>query len=198
MILEKSHTGHKRQDLVSGEILPLGLVGSSPFRQQRGLEVWLRWPGGWALAFLLGLERSEFTELPTLGQPWPLCSRQTQKYPENGREAFWLGGSGALYLSVPDGAEPGPCLSPGPNLNRELHSSGGRLVPCRNAGLGGEAEALGMQREFQCALLSAWSWKAAGYFGLHPALALHFTLPSTPNFPFSFKRKKNPLIRGEA
>lgn len=39
MIWEKSHTGHKRQDLVSGEILPLGLVGSSPFRQQRGLEV---------------------------------------------------------------------------------------------------------------------------------------------------------------
>lgn len=87
---------------MSGESLPLDLVGSSPFRQQKDLEVWLRGPEGWALAFPLGLKRREFTELHTPGQPWPLCSRQTQKYPENGREAFWLGGSGALHLSVPE------------------------------------------------------------------------------------------------
>jgi hypothetical protein len=89
-----------------------------------------------------------------------------------------------------DGLEPHPCLSPGPNLDHELHSSGGGLVPCRNVGLGREAEALGTQREFQCALLSAWSWKAAGYFGPRPVLALRSALPSTPNFPLSFGRKK--------
>lgn len=99
----------------------------------------------------------------------------------------WRGG----VLAGRDGSEPHPCLSPGPNLDHELHSSGGGLVPCRNVGLGGEAEALGTQREFQCALLSAWSWKAAGYFGPRPVLALRSALPSTPNFPLSFRRKKN-------
>lgn len=129
-------------------------------------------------------------------QPQPMCSGQTRVF------RVWPGGvlagregcSTALGWSH-DGSEPRPCLSPGPNLDHELHSSGGGLVPCRNVGLGGEAEALGTQREFQCALLSAWSWKAAGYFGPRPALALRSALPSTPALLFLSEEKKNFLIR---
>lgn len=89
-----------------------------------------------------------------------------------------------------EGSEPHPCLSPGPNLDHELHSSWGGLVPCRNVGLGGEAEVLGTQREFQCACLLAWSWKAAGYFGPRPVLALRSALPSTPQLSSFFRKKK--------
>lgn len=56
---------------------------------------------------------------------------------EYSREVFWLGGRGALQLSAPsqDGSERHPCLSPGPNLDHELHSSGGGLVPAGMWGL---------------------------------------------------------------
>lgn len=60
-------------------------------------------------------------------------------------------------------------------------------------GLGGEAEALGTQREFQCALLSAWFWKAAGYFGPRPVLTLPIAL--YPQLSSLFWKKKKSLIR---